>query len=276
MKNNLIKLLTIDKEIRIYIVDATSILDNSTLKSIKTEFIKKLYTKLFANCCLLGGFLTENDQRLSISIRFKEPGCSVHCDIEGNGNINYMFSQQLVSFAGDFTNLVGDGATLSITRGSWLGGMFTGTVEVCYDSVDLFFSHFYSKSEQTETVFKTWRNNGILRGCMIQPLPFTDDVNMKRVMESVNSNEMYISSAEWSDIPKFVFPYARIIEQYTLKSECNCSKEMFFGMMMAVNIEDIKQAIQMNKEEELVCGICGKKYRFNRNDLETIVKIKER
>ena len=51
---------------------------------------------------------------------------------------------------------------------------------------------------------------------------------------------------------------------------------MFFGLLMSVDTDDLKVSIQMNKDEELECGTCGKKYVFGRNDLETIVEIKVR
>lgn len=55
-----------------------------------------------------------------------------------------------------FKELVGKGATLSITRGEWMTGMFTGTIEINTDSMELCLSDFYSKSEQIETILKTW------------------------------------------------------------------------------------------------------------------------
>lgn len=57
----LLKLLTKDKEIRIFIVDVANILEYSGLKEMKTDFVKKLYTNIFIDCCLLRGFMTEVD-----------------------------------------------------------------------------------------------------------------------------------------------------------------------------------------------------------------------
>lgn len=49
---------------------------------------------------------------------------------------------------------------------------------------------------------------------------------------------------------------------------------MFFCLLMSVDTDELKESIQMNKDEELECGICGKKYVFDRSDLEAIIKIK--
>lgn len=276
MKNNLIKLLTVNKDIRIYIVDAKDVLRHNNFKDIKTDFAKQLYMKIITNCCLLRGLLTDKSQRMSISLRFKLEGHSIHCEIDGDGNINCIFSSQLSNFTGNLRELIGKGATLSITRGSWLDGMFTGTVELLNDSVDFFFTHFYSKSEQTKTIFRTWTENGTVRGCMIQTLPFATDNNLMQVVNDMYHYEAYFKTEDLQALPSLVFPYAKVIEEYRVQSECNCSKNMFFGMLMAMDTNELKESIQKNEGVELECGVCGKKYLFIQNDLETIINIKDR
>lgn len=275
MKKNLVKLLTKDKEIRIFIVDATNILERSNLMDMKTDFARQLYMNIFVDCCLLRGFLTEVDQRISISIRFKPAGCRAHCDIDGSGNVNCTFSSQIAAFNGDFADLVGDGASLSISRARWMAGIFTGTVELKSISIDSCFSYFYSKSEQTKTIFQTWIQNGIARGCLIQPLPFYKIDNLQFVTDSLDTAEKYITTEQWDELPIRFFPYARVVDEYIVKSECNCSKEIFVGILMSVETDELKNSIEVGNSEELECGICGKRYIFSTNDLETIVRMKE-
>lgn len=276
MKNNLLKLLTNDKEIRLYIVDATDMMNRNILQSIKTDTVKQLHKQLVTNCSLMRGLLTEVDQRLSISIRFRPEGCSAHCFIDGNGNINCILSSLLCNYTGEITGLVGKGATLSITRGGWTSGMFTGTVEINNPSVDHFFSYYFSKSDQIETIFKTWTDYECLRGCMIQPLPFADDASTNNVMTSINIYDRCLSSGDWNKIPNIVFPYADVIEEYTIQLECDCSRDMFYGMLMSIDINELKHSIVENRSEELECGICGKRYLFDRDALESIVQEKEK
>jgi molecular chaperone Hsp33 len=271
---NLVKLLTKDEEIRIFIVDATNILERSNLKDMKTGFARQLYMNIFIDCCLLRGFLTEVDQRINVRIRFKLTGHTVLCDIDGSGNVNCIFSSQLAAYNGSFNDLVGEGASLSISRGGWKIGMFTGTVELKSDTIDSCFSYFYSKSEQTKTIFRSWIENGIARGCLIQPLPFCNINNLQFVTDSLDSAEKHITTEQWAELP-MRFPYATVVDEYIVQSECHCSKEMFFGILMSIETEELKKSIEIGKNEELECGICGKRYIFRTNDLETIVRMKE-
>src|SRR5690625_436635 len=207
MKKNLLKLLTKDKEIRIFIVDATHILESSNLKDMNSDFARQLYTNIFIDCCLLRGFLTEVDHRINVSIRFKTAGYTAHCDIDGSGNVNCTFSSQLAAFNGDFADLVGDGASLSISRASWMAGIFTGTVELKSVSIDSCFSYFYSKSEQTKTIFRTWIENGIARGCLIQPLPFYNTDNLQFVTDTLDSADKYITKEQLDKIKNNIESY---------------------------------------------------------------------
>jgi molecular chaperone Hsp33 len=275
MKNNLVKLLTTDKEVRLFIVDVTSIIENSNLNGMKTDFARELYTKIFIDCCLLRGFLTEEDQRINVSIRFRPIGYTVHCDIDGFGNVNCVFSSQLATFDGEFIDLIGEGASLSITRGGWMVGMFTGTVELKSASMEECFSFFYSKSEQIKTIFRTWTENGIARGCLVQPLPFYNNYNLLSVINCIDSSDSLKAKEKWAELPMKEFSYATVIGKYSLQIECMCSKEMFFGILMSVETNEIKKSIKSCRNEELECGICGKKYIFNTMELEAIVKIKE-
>ncbi|SEN51992.1 molecular chaperone Hsp33 [Amphibacillus marinus] len=268
---NLVRFLTRDKEFRIFIVDVRSILECSYFKNMKTDFARQLYTNIFINCCLLRGFITEMDQRISVSVRFKLAGHTAHCEIDGSGKISCVFSSSLTNFNGVFEDLIGQGATLSMSRGSWTGGMFTGTVELTATSVDSWFSYFYEKSEQTKTIFQTWNANGIVRGCMVQPLPLYSRSNLKNIKEYICNLDMI--SIKWANIPYEISLFATKVDEYDLLSACNCSKDFFSKILMSIETNELIESIKAEKKEEMECGICGEKYLFNTDDLKNIVKI---
>ena len=274
MKNNVIKLLTDNKEVRLFLVDSTTVLQASTVSEMKTSFAKELYTKIFTCCCLLRGFLSSDDQRLSIKVRFSKE-YYIYCEIDGFGNVNCTFSSELKSYIGPFQDLVDEDSILSITRGSWSGGMFSGTVGLDSVSIESCLTHFYSQSEQLQTIFKTWIQDEVVRGCVVQPLPFANRTTIRSAMEVISQNENELCKVIWADLPNRIFPFATVIEAYGIQTECNCSGEIFKGILMSLDVVELKQSIQTNKSEELECGICGAKYQFDINVLKEIVKIKE-
>lgn len=268
---NFVKLLTNDKEIRIFMVEATNLLARSNLKVMKTDVARQLYTNFFINCCLLRGFLTEVDQRIMVNLRFKPTGHVAYGDVTNRGNVNCTFSPQLVFFAGDYTDLVGEGTSLSITRVNWRGGMFTGTVELKSASVDACFSDFYTESEQTKTIFRTWNARGVARGCLVQPLPSCRSERLQFVLDNIDRAQKDLVTVQWAELPSSVFSYATVVEEYSLRSECSCSKEGFIAFLMSVETAELKKLIEAGEDVELECGRCGKKYIFTTNDLEAVV-----
>ena len=276
MMGNLVKLLTNDKDIRIFLAEATEILEGSNLKAMKTGFARRLYTNIFVDCCLLRGFLTEADRRLKVSFWFKPAGCTAYGDVTDRGNVNCTFSPQLASYHGDFADLVGEGASLAITRVNWRGEMFTGTVELKSASVDACFSDFYTGSEQTKTIFRTWIENGIARGCLVQPLPSCPDERLHLVLERIDGAKKEIVTEQWAELPAKVFPDATVVEEFSLQSACGCSKESVLAFLMSMEAAELKKLIETGENVELECGRCGKRYSFSTKDLETVIKNKGR
>lgn len=81
---------------------------------------------------------------------------------------------------------------------------------------------------------------GIAIGCLIQPLPFYNIEYLEFVIDNINSSKKYIITEQWAELPMRVFPYATVVDEYIVQSECNCSKEMFFGILMSVKADEQK------------------------------------
>lgn len=271
----LVKLLTTDKQARLYLTDATEVLRQSGWEEIKTPDAQELYRTMFTICCLLRGLLTQEEQRISIHLRFRKKGHSLQCEVDGTGNIHCLFSASLKVFEGRITDLVGEGATLSLTRGSWKGGMFTGTVEAKAGTLEDCFADFYSQSEQTETIFLIGEDKETARGCMIQPLPFASHGRTAELVHQWTATKERCQ-APWRNLAATVFPNTRLLEEYELETHCACSREMFFGLLLSLETEELQAALEAGKTEELECGICGKAYRFSPEELEMAVSVKER
>lgn len=283
--DNVLKFLTVDGEIRLIVADTTAALRHSNVGDVPSPRARRLYEEIFTICCLLRGLLTE-EQRLTVNIRFAVPDHFVRCEADGTGNVHCSFSAPMRDFAGEPAELVGEGATLSITRGSWLGGMFTGTVDIVDPTPSRFFARFYTKSDQTETVFVTGTGQGPergsghassheavspVRGFMVQSLPFADPVNVKQLVALLQARANELHAVPWTQLPSLLAPYATLVESCSVHSECYCSKEMFLGMFMAVDPQELTRSIEQSKVEAAQCGVCGAEYAFRPEELLAIV-----
>lgn len=63
-----------------------------------------------------------------------------------------------------------------------------------------------------------------------------------------------------------------IEENITPLYECNCSKESMKKALIAIGKKEIENIIEEDGKAEIVCHFCNKKYNFNKEELEEIIK----
>ena len=65
-----------------------------------------------------------------------------------------------------------------------------------------------------------------------------------------------------------------IMENKTItpKYECKCSKERMEKALISIGKEELESIISEQGEAELTCQFCDNKYKFNKNELETLLK----
>ena len=54
--------------------------------------------------------------------------------------------------------------------------------------------------------------------------------------------------------------------------KCDCSKEKMENALMAIGKDELEKIINEDGKAELVCHFCNKKYQFNKEELENILK----
>ena len=54
--------------------------------------------------------------------------------------------------------------------------------------------------------------------------------------------------------------------------ECKCSKEKFADGLMTLGKEQLTELIEEDEKAEIQCQFCNKKYNFNKEELEEILK----
>ncbi len=275
MDNTVVKLLTRNREVRICIADVTTLTASGRYGKGESAILSEVYDPIFVNSCLLRGLINENDARVSVAVRFRPNGYTANAEIEGNGRVNCTLSPALAAFNGGYADLATAGGTMSITRGSWKGGMATGSVELSETSIDSCFTKFFAESEQTRTKFLTSFETGSSRGVLVQPLPNYNEDYFNTLVDRVTNSIDLIATYDLCDIHRDVFPDATVVESHELRSECGCSKKVFFWLLMSIEIKDLKESIRVGKSEKIVCGVCGREVVYEESDLKEIVRIKE-
>ena len=63
----------------------------------------------------------------------------------------------------------------------------------------------------------------------------------------------------------------QLLETKELKYECTCSKERFERGLISLGKAELLQILEEDKQAEINCNFCNKKYIFSENDLKSLI-----
>jgi molecular chaperone Hsp33 len=288
MQNYIVKTLLYDKQVRLFFVDNTKLIN--TIYSLNQEtnkMLKRLLGQTVSAVSLMSGTLKE-EQRVSLQITMSDPKYKVFADADANGNVRGYLNEGLQNASLEFINnlslaqLIGDKGNIRVIKGSAMN-QFTGITDMPYRNVIDDISHYFTQSEQTKTVIGT--NLGLddkgelsfSNAIFAQLLPGASPYLMDEIIRIFQENRDF-----FNDLGKYnensmekklseLFKDAKFMGYSPVQFFCGCSKEMFYGMLHALNKSEIKQAINKNESIETGCRICGRTYSFNQCELQALL-----
>ncbi|MDP0494538.1 MAG: Hsp33 family molecular chaperone HslO [Fusobacterium sp. JB021] len=194
----------------------------------------------------------------------------------------------------DVANLIGKG-TLRVIKDMGLKEPYVGLSEIVSGEIAEDVAYYYVTSEQIPTVIalgvelsdeKTVKVAG---GYMIQLFPDADDKFIDLLEEKIkamrNITELLKGGMDLERIVKLIYEdmtdenYEKLIEPYevleskNVKYFCNCNKEKYYKGLITLGKEEIEKVLnETGGEIETECHFCGKRYKFNRDDLKEFLE----
>lgn len=207
--NNIIKMLSVNKDFRIVIADTYQIAEKELNDFTGNDCTRKFLEQIITNCTLLSA-MNDSNQKISFSLRLSKE-ISIFCMIT-NSKFSIEYTNKLNEFKGTVSDLFNNKSLLSITTGDWDTGLHTGTVEAHIDNIDILFAYFTVQSEQLPIHFIIAADNAT-RGVLMQPLPFAD----KKAIAKGNAELLYLSKqleqTEWQKVIRIYNPLGNVISE---------------------------------------------------------------
>ncbi|MFP5112574.1 Hsp33 family molecular chaperone HslO [Bacillaceae bacterium C204] len=289
MENTIVKTLIYDKQVRLFFVDNTKLINEILCLNKETNKIFKLTLgKTISVVSLISGTL-KGDQRISLQMTMSDPKYKVFADADAKGNVRGYLNGELLKAPYDYINkisldrLIGNKGTIRVIKGSGMN-QFTGITDMPYRNIVDDISHYFIQSEQTQTYIGA--NIGFGNGnCVLfsnaiyaQLLPGAPPDLIDEVEHRVNTNrEFFTSLNKYSknnieEKLSELFKDVKVIGYSPVQFFCGCSKEMFYGMLHSLSENELKQAINNKEAIDTACHICGRTYRFNYNEIQGLLK----
>jgi molecular chaperone Hsp33 len=272
------KLLSKDKQARIYLIDNTALINELEDNSFLSPVASQVFYTVITFCCLLHGIMT-NAKRVSIKLETADPSAFLVCGADASGSIQGYASDDFCQ--GEYTDLVsmiGSGGCLKIIQDNGIGTIFTGIVEIRNNDISESLDHYFMQSEQTKTIFRYLdevADSKILlsRGVLIQALPFAETDLMAEWENLIESSKNILSDPNKSveDLSQTVFSEAEVVERFPVRLLCTCSKEMILDMLLGLGVNELEWTLKDNQDIEVRCNKCGKRYMFGADEIRSLL-----
>ncbi|GAY78240.1 Hsp33 family molecular chaperone HslO [Niallia sp. Sow4_A1] len=288
MQNVIVKTLIFDKQVRLFFVDNTKLIN--TIFNLNKEMNKLqmlLLGKTISAVSLMSGTL-KGDQRVSLQITMSDPKYKVFADADARGNVRGYLNEGLQNASPEFISnvslnqLIGEKGSIRVIKGSAMN-QFTGITDMPYQNIVDDISHYFIQSEQTQTFIGTNlglnHEEGLLfsNAIFAQLLPGASLHLIDEIKHTFHTNRGFFNNLgkynenNIEEKLSELFKDVKFMECSPIQFFCGCSKEMFCGMLYAINKYEIKQAISKKESIETGCQICGRTYSFNQSELQALL-----
>ena len=280
---------SIDGAIRVFVAITTDLV-NEAQKIHKTypTATAALGRTLTVSAIMGAGLKNDTD---STTIQFKGDGplgsivavCDNKSRVRGYVVNPYADPERKENGKLDVGKAVGKGY-LNVIRDLGMKEPYAGQVPIVTGEIAEDMTYYYATSEQIPTAIAL----GVLvnpdmsvksaGGFMLQLMPEATEEMAEKLEEIMKHlppiTEMIDNGMSAEDILFTVTEgFDMIMENKTVtpKYECKCSKDRMEKALISIGKEELESIISEQGEAELTCQFCDNKYKFNKNELETLL-----
>jgi molecular chaperone Hsp33 len=184
----------------------------------------------------------------------------------------------------DVSRGVGRG-DLSVIRDLGLKEPYIGRIPLISGEIAEDLTYYFAKSEQIPTAIAlgvlvdTDMSIKAAGGFMIQLMPEATDDMAKKLENIIGSlpsvTEMISGGMSAMDMAfRITDGFSMVMENKTVTPEykCKCSRERMERALISIGKEEIQSIIDEQGHAEMCCQFCNKKYDFNKEQLEELLK----
>lgn len=289
MTDKIIKALAYQNEIRVYVVEATEMVNEAQKKHDSWSTATAALGRAMIGTTLLGATL-KGREKITVRIEGNGPIGYLVIDSNGKGETKgYIHNPQVnlpLNNHGklDVRGAVGTEGMLTVSKDLGMKKPFVGQVPLVSGELGEDFTYYMANSEQVPSAIgvsvlvnpdETVKAAG---GFMIQVLPNAKEETIKKLETVIAELPLVSRLMENGETPDEILERLvgkdnyQLLETTPVQFKCDCSKERFGDAIISLGVDEIQNMIDEDHGAEAVCHFCRTKYQYTENDLE---KLKE-
>lgn len=288
MADSLIKALAYNDEVRIYVINATEMVEEARKLHDTWNVATAALGRSIIGTTLIGATLKNEQDKLTMRLQGNGPIEGIVVDSNMHGETKAYIKNPHVSLdlnekgKLDVKGAVGTEGILSITKDLGLKQPFSGQINLVSGELAEDFTYYMAVSEQTPSSFglsvlvNPDETVQVAGGFMIQVLPEVSEETLDQIEEMLKSLPQVSNFLDETDSLELLLEQLagkdnyRILEEIPVTFKCDCSKERFADAIISLGKQEIQDMIDEDNGAEAVCHFCRRTYDYNVEELEAL------
>lgn len=290
MKDRIVRGTAKDGMIRVIGGITTNLVEDGTSVHQCTPVASAALGRMLTAAALMGTDLKSDKDILTLKINgggeAKGITVTAHNDASVKGFIGNPYVNLPLNANGklDVGGAVGTNGILYVIRDLGLKDPYVGQVPIHSGEIAEDLTYYYTVSEQTPSAVSL----GVLvdkdlsikaaGGFIIQMMPDADpllaDILMYRLEEVPSITTMITEGKTIEEILEYIFEDMDLKLEFANEPKyvCDCSRERVEKALISIGEKDLKEIYDEQKNEEVVCHFCNKKYVFTPEDIKELLE----
>ena len=291
-KDYMVRATAMDGEIRAFAVTSKDTVETARQIHDTYPTATAALGRLLSAGLLMGADMKDDDDLITVKIDCQGPIKGLLATADRNGHVKGYVSNPAVDLPpNDKGKLDVGGAldlgVLSVIKDIGLKEPYIGQTILITGEIAEDITYYYATSEQIPSSValgvlmnkdNTVRQAG---GFMIQLMPGAGDETAEALEKKIGEIDGITSMLDKGMSPEDILTYIlgdfglRINERTDCSYRCDCSRERVLRALLSIGKKDLEEMIEENKDVEMECHFCGRKYTFTPEELKELVKEAE-
>lgn len=291
-KDYMVRATAMDGEIRAFAVTARDTVETARQIHDTYPTATAALGRLLSAGLMMGADMKDDDDLITVKIDCQGPIKGLLATADRNGHVKGYVSNPAVNLPpNDKGKLDVGGAldlgVLSVIKDIGLKEPYIGQTILITGEIAEDITYYYATSEQIPSSValgvlmnkdNTVRQAG---GFMIQLMPGAGDETAEALEKKIGEIDGITSMLDKGMSPEDILTYIlgdfglRINERTDCSYRCDCSRERVLRALLSIGKKDLEEMIEENKDVEMECHFCGRKYTFTPEELKELVKEAE-
>lgn len=294
MQDKIIKFLAYEGKISVICADTTELVENARKTHDLSPVATAAFGRLLTITAIMGNEMKSEKNKLTIQMKGNGPLGTMLTTADNFPRVKGYVTNPIVDLPLndmgklDVGGAVGNAGFINVIKDIGLKEPYVGICPLISGEIAEDFAEYFAKSEQKNTAVALGvlvDKNGVKSagGYIITPMPDATEEEISKIEQSIFKagaiSKMLDQNLSLVEIAKKVTgdENVKIIEEnITPIYECNCSKEHMAEGLATLDKNVLKEMIEEDEKAELLCHFCNKKYDFTKEELENILKEKDK